>query len=472
MRNLSRRTLSRRSLLGAAAATAVGTATGVSFASPAHAATRVGIDYSWGRPRPSAIVAAGYSFVCRYVSWSTTGKNLTKSEADALRAAGLDIVTNWEYSSSEALDGYSAGVANATEAHRQAIACGMPSSRPIYFSVDFDATEAQQSAINDYFDGVASVIGRKRTGAYGGYYVIKRLLDAGKITWGWQTYAWSGGSWDSRAELRQVQNGITVDGEDCDRDEAHAVDFGQWGGQPSGQANIYGVLSDGRLTYTAVDAATGDRTHGAVVSSQSLGFVPKAMATLNFNTILVTTQSGLLYRVDVITNNESLVFNAPVYLGSGWTHDLLAYDGDGSLFGIAGTDGTLHRYTVNATKPAIGNITNNTIIDTGFTLKTLTTAGPDWILGTTAAGALLSYKINGAGSWNRYELRSSTWQVFDNLLSPGGGVYFGHRPEGSMFRYIDDSPFDGSGGDLTGEGAVDTSGWTQYLLSAQPGTVS
>ncbi|GIH03836.1 hypothetical protein Rhe02_19030 [Rhizocola hellebori] len=462
--------ISRRTLLGAAGAAVLGSATAMSFATPALAAVRRGIDYSWGRPRPSAIAAAGYSFVCRYVSWSTTGKNLTRSEADALRAAGLDIVTNWEYEASEALGGYSAGVENATEANRQAIVCGMPSSRPIYFSVDWDASAAQQGTINAYFDGIASVIGRSRTGAYGGFNVIDRLFDAGKVTWGWQTYAWSGGNWDSRAELRQVQNGITVDGADCDRNEAHAADFGQWGGQPRGTASIYGALADGRLTYTAVDASTGTRTHGAVVSTATLGFVPKAMATLNFNTILVTNPGGQLYRVDVITNNESLVFNAPVLLGGGWTHDLLAFDGHGSLFGIAGN--TLRRYTITAAKPAASNITSNTVIDSGFTLKTLTATGPGWILGTTTGGLLLSYKINGAGNWDRYELRSSTWQVFDNLLSPGGGVYFGHRPEGSMHQYVDASPYNGSGSDISGASVVDAAGWTQYLLSAQPATVS
>ena len=52
-----------------------------------------------------------------------------------------------------------------------------------------------------------------RTGAYGGYYVIKRAFDAGKITWGWQTYAWSGGQWDARAQFRQTSNGITAAGD-------------------------------------------------------------------------------------------------------------------------------------------------------------------------------------------------------------------------------------------------------------------
>lgn len=120
-------------------------------------------------------------------------------------------------------------------------------------------------------------------------------------------------------------------------------------GDTAGTASIYGVLDNGRLTYTAVNAVTGTRTHGAVASSASLGFTPKAMATLNFNTILITSTTDQLYRVDVVTNDDSLTFKPPVNLGGGWTHDLLAYDGRGHLYGIA--DGILVRYTVNSTKP-------------------------------------------------------------------------------------------------------------------------
>ncbi|MEV0273937.1 glycoside hydrolase domain-containing protein, partial [Hamadaea sp. NPDC050747] len=307
--------ISRRALLGAAGATALGAATGMSLATPAHAATRKGIDYSWGRPRPSAIVAAGYSFVCRYVSWSTTGKNLNRAEADALRAAGLDIVTNWEYSAAEALDGYSAGRANAIEAQRQAIACGMPESRPIYFSVDFDATEAQQSAINSYFDGVASVIGRGRTGAYGGYYVVKRLFDAGKISWGWQTYAWSGGSWDSRAQLRQVQNGITVDGADCDRNEARAADFGQWGGEaPATRPPGHSVTGDGYADLI------GRKTDG------TLWLYPNNIERDNG----VPYSSAEAYQIGTGWNAFSLITGADV-TGDGYT-DLIGRKTDGTLW--------------------------------------------------------------------------------------------------------------------------------------------
>ncbi|WP_200825058.1 alginate lyase family protein [Nonomuraea solani] len=237
-------------------------------------------------------------------------------------------------------------------------------------------------------------------------------------------------------------------------------------------ASVYGAMPDGKLTYTAIDAATGQRTRGAFVSTTTLGFIPKAMATLDFNTLLVTEKGpeGRLYRVDVRSNRDSLIFEKPVYLGSGFTHDLLAYDGNGHLFGIA--DGTLRRYTVNAVKPTIDNISGGSAIGDGFTLKTLTATGPGWILGTTADGKLISYQINGPGSWRRYELRDATWQVFDHLLSPGGGVYYGHRSDGSLLRYVDQNPYDGQGDDLSSQSAVGTEGWTQTLLSAQPATVS
>ena len=104
----------------------------------------------------------------------------------------------------------------------------MPDGRPIYFSIDFDAQPSQQSAINAYFDGVASVLGRDRTGAYGGYGPISRLFDDGKIKWGWQTYAWSDGQWDARAQLRQFLNGIGPGGGE-DEDRSTVADFGQWG---------------------------------------------------------------------------------------------------------------------------------------------------------------------------------------------------------------------------------------------------
>jgi hypothetical protein len=247
-----------------------------------------------------------------------------------------------------------------------------------------------------------------------------------------------------------------------------------WAATPTGPGSVYGVLSDGRLTYAVIDSSTGDRTH-TVVSSAKLGFTPKAMATLNFNTILVTSTGGQLYRVDIKTNNTSLTFDTPVHLGGGWTHDLLAASrgglADRFLYGIA--DGTLRRYNITSEKPGSGNIVDNTLIDTGFTLTTLTATGPDWILGLTSAGVLRSYHIVGPNNWFGYTL-DDRFCCFTHLLSPGGGVYYGRTSGGAMYRYADAALWDGDGGDIKyfPDDPVDTGGWTQTLLSAQPGTVT
>jgi MYXO-CTERM domain-containing protein len=204
---------------------------------------RKGVDYSWARPSPSGLKKAGYSFVARYYSVNDSanhGKILFKTEANALIAAGLDIVTVWEHSAQDALGGHSAGVADAKAASAQAANAGQPSTRPIYFAVDFDAIGSQLTTVGAYFDGVASVLGRSRTGAYGGYSVIKYLFDHNKIDWGWQCYAWSYGKWDSRAHFRQTQNNISAAGSSgcCDLDLAAAADFGQWGQEPDWSAQV------------------------------------------------------------------------------------------------------------------------------------------------------------------------------------------------------------------------------------------
>lgn len=187
-----------------------------------------GVDYAWARPSMAALHRAGAKFVCRYLSNDTTGKNLTRAEADRLTEAGLWIVVVWETTASRALDGRAAGEKDAKRAAEQAAACGMPGDRPIFFAVDFDATGAQQDEIHAYLDGAAGVLGRERIGLYAGYGPMKRAYDAGKITYGWQTYAWSGGRWDARAGLQQYRNEVKLDGADVDYDRSLTADFGQW----------------------------------------------------------------------------------------------------------------------------------------------------------------------------------------------------------------------------------------------------
>ncbi|MFC6885008.1 MULTISPECIES: glycoside hydrolase domain-containing protein [Actinomadura] len=206
-----------------------------------------GVDYAWGRPGAAALKRAGAKFACRYLSHDTTGKNLTKAEADELSAAGIWLVVVWESAANRALAGRGAGEDDARDAARQAAALGMPSDRPVYFAVDFDASSAQQSAINAYLDGAAAVLGRDRVGLYAGFGPVKRALDAGKAAYAWQTYAWSGGKWDLRAQLQQYSNDHTINGVGVDYDRAIKSDYGQWrvGVSPGGDDDMPDYVSVG-----------------------------------------------------------------------------------------------------------------------------------------------------------------------------------------------------------------------------------
>ena len=177
--------------------------------------------------------------------------------------------------------------------------------------------------------------------------------------------------------------------------------------ESTSDVSVFGAMSDGRLTYTTIDSATGDRTF-TTTSVSTVGFTPKALAALNYNTLLVTSTGGRLHRVDVVSTNPLVFTVVDLNLG-GWTHNLLSYDGDGSLFGIAGTNGTLRRYTVPSAKPT--SFPDNVLIGTGFTLNAFTTTGADWILGTTTAGRLISYNVQGAGSWVPGDLAPNGWTV-------------------------------------------------------------
>jgi hypothetical protein len=190
-----------------------------------------GIDYAFGaHPAAAAVKAAGYGFVGRYISPSiandSNGKNLLPAELAELHAAGLAVILFAESAAGRMKAGRAAGVADAQHAQAVTAALGMHDA-PVYFACDFDAAESDQPAINAYLDGTASVIGLARNGMYGGYYPLQRAFNAGKITYGCQTLAWSGGQWDPRAHVRQ-HGSVRVGGITVDYDEAMTADFGQW----------------------------------------------------------------------------------------------------------------------------------------------------------------------------------------------------------------------------------------------------
>lgn len=190
----------------------------------------LGLDYAGGRPGGVTIKAAGYDFVCRYLTSGGAGlpgKLLTIPEYADLQEHGVAIVANFETSADRMKAGFDAGVQDASAADTVLRALGHPADRPVYFSADFDATPADQAEIDDYLRGAASVIGADRVGVYGGYWIVKRCLDNHTARWAWQTGAWSGGNIDPRIHIYQRIGFVTVGGVECDVNEARQVDFGQ-----------------------------------------------------------------------------------------------------------------------------------------------------------------------------------------------------------------------------------------------------
>jgi len=197
------------------------------------------LDYSTARMTPAQIRNHGAVAVCRYltvVTPDTKPKLLTHAEAKGLSAGGISLVSVFEFDAKDALGGYRQGKEYAKLAHQQHTAAGGPPNRPIYMGVDFDTPDfaphlpntpehahAKLGRIAYYFKACNDVLGRHHTGAYGGFWVIKRLFEANLISFGWQTAAWSGGQRHPRAALYQF--GFHGD---YDVNVANVADYGQW----------------------------------------------------------------------------------------------------------------------------------------------------------------------------------------------------------------------------------------------------
>lgn len=184
-------------------------------------------DYT-DRIAPSALIAAGCQVVCRYLSRPGWPKNLTRTEADELLAAGIGIVLNFETTADFMLGGYAAGLADARSARAQAAALGASTDARIYYSADFDASSEQIPAVLDYLHGAADAEGSKSlVGAYGGLAIVEAAADAGFACW--QTVAWSSGVWDPRAVLRQTGQQRAVGGVTVDVNDIISLDaLGAW----------------------------------------------------------------------------------------------------------------------------------------------------------------------------------------------------------------------------------------------------
>jgi hypothetical protein len=195
--------------------------------------TIAGCDYSTGRPPAASLKAAGIGFVCRYLSSDGSAahfnkKDLTAAEIPVLHGAGIGIVLNYETTATFMLGGYAAGMQIARWARAQADSLGAPSSLPIYYSADLNATEEQVNTILDFLHGAADAEGSKTlVGVYGSYATVEAAAEAG-FGYLWQTFAWSAGKWSAHAVLRQTHVGQEIGGAQVDLDQAMVADYGAW----------------------------------------------------------------------------------------------------------------------------------------------------------------------------------------------------------------------------------------------------
>lgn len=192
------------------------------------------IDYSWWRPDLNSLRAAGVTAVSRYLAFLPNGKVIQKPEYDALIAAGISVMLNWESSGRSWRDGYGAGLREGAEARRQARALGHPDSRPIVQSMDEGVPAGMLDTAAQYQHGFNDGGGCGPQGAYGTKLVLDHLFDCGLITVGWQTNArgWEGNGPDcARASLLQ-RTSHSLNGLPADQYDESTIVGTDWGQHP------------------------------------------------------------------------------------------------------------------------------------------------------------------------------------------------------------------------------------------------
>lgn len=164
----------------------------------------------------------GITFVMRYLG------AVSELELEDYAYHGIDCGAIFEASATRALEGNSAGAADARYVERRMKELKIPAGRPCYFTCDTEATGGELQAVRAYVQGATDVLGWHRVGMYGSYAVVNHLHGLNACQFLWQTLAWSRGRWHPAANLRQLSIERVVAGHRVDLDRAYTADFGQW----------------------------------------------------------------------------------------------------------------------------------------------------------------------------------------------------------------------------------------------------
>ncbi|TJY40865.1 DUF1906 domain-containing protein [Cohnella pontilimi] len=193
-----------------------------------------------------ALAAHGYRFAARYlVPAGYDWKRLTRAEAEAITAAGMQIVSVFETAARRSAGGALAGHADGALACREAHTVGQPAGSAIYFAVDYDAGPEQYDEIEAYLRAAAAEVPDYRIGVYGSYAVVEQMAKRKVCSHFWQTHAWSRGRKSPFANIHQYKTNVSVDG--------IAMDLNQSFGQ-EGWWNTKAAASDNRLDKADADA--------------------------------------------------------------------------------------------------------------------------------------------------------------------------------------------------------------------------
>lgn len=238
--------MTRRTLFGYAGAAATAAALAALAPGIAPRAAAAGdelgtlLDYAGGVPGAAAIRAAGHAGAIRYVSdrrpgaeWMV-GKPLLAGEVEALHAAGLTVVSCYQFGKGATADwrgGAEAGKRHADrglQLHRKA---GGPDGVPIYASIDDNPSPVDfATMIAPYLDGWQSVLGNENVGVYANAPTIELAKVAGLGSWYWQhNWGTPEGFVHPAANLHQTQiDDGTVDGVGVDINNILTPEYGQW----------------------------------------------------------------------------------------------------------------------------------------------------------------------------------------------------------------------------------------------------
>jgi glycoside hydrolase-like protein/putative peptidoglycan binding protein len=152
-------------------------------------------------------------FLMRYIGWPDNPKCISHYPGayKRLAASGRTVLLMAELDTNDPAGGAAGGAAMARRALHDAKSIGYPDSLPIFFCADeWLAGNVAVATAMSYLDGAASVVGRKRTGAYGFRDFITAAQAGGHAEWLWlcgsapvagelaqgwpHIYQWNGGS--------------------------------------------------------------------------------------------------------------------------------------------------------------------------------------------------------------------------------------------------------------------------------------